>query len=154
MAKYLSPSHAQESGSKYGDYNDFLKNISQADEAIQVKLGEKLIKNGFQGFVANRFGRTGILSVTFLEHLPLLEKFFSKSVEEHQNKFALACFTYIHSEYFKVCCSVAAFTYKHLVEPLMMAMGIDKFKHVASEYRSWDGLKRFSRKESNGWKIN
>ena len=22
-------------------------------------------------------------------------------------------------------------------------MGIDKFKHVASEYRSWDGLNRF-----------
>ena len=48
--------------------------LEEADEAGQVKLGEKLIKNGFQGFVANRFGRTGILSVTFLEHLPLLEK--------------------------------------------------------------------------------
>ena len=105
----------------------FPKNISQADEAGQVKLGEKLIKNGFQGFVANRFGHTGILSVTFLEHLPLLEKCFSTSVEEYQYKFSLACFTYIHSEYFKEYCFVAAFTYKHLVEPLMMAMGIDKF---------------------------
>ena len=143
LAKYLSPSHAQESVSMHTAYLNFLKADIEDKDSDTSDLSAELLKSNFKGFQANRFGRTGMLSETVIKHHQVLLKFFESSVDENQNKLALACYSYLHSEFFMMCCSIAAYSFENLIKPLMEALGIDQYKKVKSKYRSWDGLKSF-----------
>ena len=98
----------------------------------------------FLGFDSNRFGRLADLSTLFLEHLPLLIDFFDHVIDENQNKLHLACFCYLKSEWFKLCCQIINELNEILVQPLQLALGIDKYKKKRSEHRSWHGLKELS----------
>lgn len=62
-------------------------------------------------------------------------------VDENQNKLQLACFSYLRSEWFKLCCRNVDTLNEILIRPLQKACGIDEYKKVQSDYRSWFGLK-------------
>ena len=85
LAKLLSPSHNTESISLHKEYKDFLKKDSLSDSDTHV-LSKHLVKNSFNGFVSNRFGRIGELSVAVVLHNKLIDKFFENQVNEHTNK--------------------------------------------------------------------
>ena len=75
LAKLVSPSHLKESISLYKDYTDFLKeNITLNNE--HKEASSQLLKNGFKGFISNRFGRVGELSKATKNHKDVLDVFF------------------------------------------------------------------------------
>ena len=140
FSKLLSPSHAQQSISLFNLYKEFLTRDSQTSSETS-QTSSKLLKAGFTSFSSNRFGRLPELSSTFTKHEQQLKEFYSNSVDENANKLVLACFTYLESDWFKVCCQVASEIDTVLTQPIKAALGIDKDKNSRSEFRSWEGLK-------------
>ena len=139
FSSLLSPSKSQESINIYKSYKKFITDTdfgSEHDETAKSVLMEPFI-----GFDSNRFGRLAKLSTLFMKHSPLIKQFFGQAVDEHQNKLQLACYSYLRSGWFNLCCEIVAQLDTLLVDPLMLAIGIDKYKKVKSANRSWYGLK-------------
>ena len=143
ISKLLGPRHCKESISLSSDYKCFLKDDSEDVDSDTQELSKILIKEGFESFSSNRFGRTGSISSSIVKHRPVLQKFFAEAVDEAANKLNLACSAYLESEYFLQTCKIAKHSYENLILPLKEALGIDKFKNQKSKYRSWEGLKQF-----------
>ena len=141
FSKLLSPSHAQQSISLFSLYTEFLTRDAQSSSETS-EVSTNLLKSGFTSFSSNRFGRLPELSTTFTQHEQQLREFYSNSVDENANKLVLACFTYLESDWFKLCCKVASEIDRQLTQPLKAALGIDKDKLTRSEFRSWAGLKQ------------
>ena len=137
LSKLLSDSHCVESISLYKDYKKFLEELKQEgnDKASDV------LKDKFMGFRSNRFGRIPYLSSVVLINDELLKLFFENNVDENANKLVLACFSFLHSPWFLLCCRVCARFKTILVDDILSALGIDKFKTKSSPYRSWAGMK-------------
>ena len=89
------------------------------------------------------------LADTYVKHRPVLKKFFHECISEEDNKLSLACYAYLHSEWFYKCCLVAQKSYEVFVNPLKKALGIDEHKKEHSEYRSWEGLRIFFSEKLN-----
>ena len=142
FSKLLSPSNAHESISLFKEYEGFLEEVVSKDEFSNLADKAKtLLSRCFLGFNSNRFGRLADLSSLFLEHVEVIKEFYDHVVDENQNQLHLACFYYLNSEWFLLCCKIASILNKLLVTPLCLALGIDKYKKVRSEHRSWFGLK-------------
>ena len=141
FSKLLSPSHAQQNISLFSLYKEFLTRDSQSCSET-AEVSSKLLKSGFTSFSSNRFGRLPELSSIFTQHEQQLREFYAHSVDENANKLVLACFTYLESDWFNLCCQVASEIDRVLTQPLKAALGIDKDKKVRSEFRSWEGLKQ------------
>ena len=142
LSKLLSPSHSQQSVSLYLPYKTFLKSLSTSDHDLKT-LAAKTLKAQFKGFGANRFGRISHLAHIFIEHQPLIIKFFEDLVNTNQNKLFAACNAYLRSPWFAMCCRVSAVFNTSLVVPLLEALGIDEGKYFKSQYRSWEGIRSF-----------
>ena len=69
-----------------------------------------------------------------LVHEELLHLFFDKNVDENANKLVLACFSFIHSPWFLLCCRVCASFKTILVDDIILALGIDQCKTKKSQY--------------------
>ena len=134
LAKLLSPSHNTESISLHDEYTTFLNTTSLPE-------GKILLKKQFKGFRSNRFGRLGELSELFWQHKSTIEAFFDNQVDIHSNKLVLAVYSYFKSEWFTVCCQIARFFYSTVTLPIKKQLGIDEFKGVRVEDRSWNGTK-------------
>ena len=143
FAKFLSPSHAQESVSQYKQYKEFLKQDSEDDDSDTQQKSLVLLKAGFNKFSSNRFGRILELSDIFVANQDMIEKFYDEQVDQHANKLFLACYAYLNSEWFKLCCAIGSKFYRSLVIPIKEAIGIDEFKVKKSEFRSWSCMKVF-----------
>lgn len=150
LSKLLGPRHCKESVSLSTDYKAFLRADSENNQSDTQLLSQTLLKQGFESFSSNRFGRTGSISSSIVNHKPVLLKFFEEAVDESANKLNLACSAYLESDFFLECCKVAKHSYDNLILPLQEALGIDKFKNQTSVYRSWDGLQQFF-KEKIAW---
>ena len=72
FAKFLSPSHAQESISLYKQYNQFLKADSEDPHSETKEVSANLLKQGFQKFSSNRFGRLLSLAEIFVENRKMI----------------------------------------------------------------------------------
>ena len=70
--------------------------------------GTKLLKKGFLGFSSNRFGRALSLAETFVKHGFMIKKFFSEQADEHQDRLFLACYAFLQSDSFNLCCDLGA----------------------------------------------
>ena len=100
-------------------------------------------KEGFKGFLSNRFGRLGELSAAMVNHAPLLNKFFESQVDEHANKLVLAVSCYKESDWFVHCSEVACQFYMKVCLPIKWLLGIDEYKDTAYPGgRSWKTTKR------------
>ena len=141
FAKFLSPSHAQCSISLYKDYKQFLAADSKDSDSETQDLSSKLLKMGFLGFSSNRFGRTLSLADTFIEHKSMIHKFYDQQVDQNQNKLFLACYAYLNSNWFNLCCEIGSRVNTAVVIPIKAALGIDKFSESKSDLRSWSGMK-------------
>ena len=86
FAKFLSPSHAQESVSQYKQYKEFLKQDSEDDDSDNQQKSLVLLKAGFNKFSSNRFGRVLELSDIFVANQDMIEKFYDEQVDQHANK--------------------------------------------------------------------
>ena len=62
-------------------------------------------------------------------------------MDENANKLVLACNSFLNSKWFFLCCEVSSKFGECLVNHILQALGIDKYKDVKSEYRSWKGIK-------------
>ena len=143
FSKFLSPSHAQLSISLYKAYKQFLSDDSKSEESDTHELSTKVLKKGFLGFSSNRFGRTLSLAEAFIEHRILIQKFYDEQVDQHQNKLFSACYAYLQSSWFNLCCEIGARLNGLSVLPIKAALGIDESKKVRSEARSWTGMREF-----------
>ena len=143
FAKFLSPSHAQDSVSLYKQYKLFLKADSEDLDSDTREISANLLKHGFQKFSSNRFGRLLSLAEIFVENKPMIVKFYEEQVDQHANKLFLACYSYLNSSWFSLCCEIGAGFYKSTILPIKAALGIDEFRSQSSEYRSWSGMKKF-----------
>ena len=143
FAKFLSPSHAQESVSLYRQYKQFLKEDSEDEQSETREKSAILLGKGFQKFSSNRFGRVLALAEIFIENKEMLIKFYDEQVDQHANKLFLACFAYLRSPWFNLCCEIGAAFYKSVILPIKAAIGIDEFRDKPSVYRSWSGMKKF-----------
>ena len=65
----------------------FLISESEDPESELSAMADQLIKKGFKKFVSNRFGRMSSLSKTFIEHKPVLEKFFDEAETKTQTNY-------------------------------------------------------------------
>ena len=137
----ISPTKSQESVSVYKEYKKFLVQVAADTTNPLSKEAKNVTSKPILGFNTNRFGRLAELSTLFLEHLPLIIEFFDHAIDENQNKLYLACYCYMKSNWFKICCQVVSELDEVLVQPLKLALGIDEYKKVRSEHRSWYGLK-------------
>ena len=113
-----------------------------SDEST-ADLSRMLLMRGFKRFISNRFGRIGELSTAFIEHKPLLDKYFELQVDEHSNKLVLAISCYMDSHWFRICCEVSKFFFDILTQPLKCVLGIDEFKKSKHSERSWKSTKDF-----------
>ena len=111
-------------------------------ESHSQEVSAKLLKVGFKGFSSNRFGRTLDLAETFVQHRLMIQKFYDEQVDQNQNKLFLACYAYLQSSWFNLCCELGAKLNKVAVIPLKAAIGIDDSKMSKSDSRSWFGLKQ------------
>ena len=143
FSKFLSPSHAQLSISLYKAYKQFLVDDSKSEDSETNSASSKLLKNGFLGFSSNRFGRIFSLAQTFVEHRTMIQKFFDEQVDQHQNKLFTACYAYLQSRWFNLCCEIGSRVNLLTVLPIKSALGIDDFRNTKSEARSWSGLRVF-----------
>jgi hypothetical protein len=125
LAKLLSPSH--ESISLYTQYQGWLKIVAGGSD-VKAEEAKCLLQKGFKRFQANRVGRCGSLSDTFVLHKPLLHEFFDECIDEHANKLHLACFAYLNSQCFFKCCQVATCFNTILTVPFKEVLGIDEGK--------------------------
>ena len=141
-AKFLSPSHAQTNISLYKSYKQYLMEDSKSEDSVTKDLSTKLLKKGFLGFSSNRFGRTLSLAETFVQHRSMIKKFYSEQVDEHQNKLFLACYAFLQSDWFNLCCEIGASLNLFTVTPLKEALGMDEYRQVKSGSRSWSGMKQ------------
>ena len=143
FSKFLSPSHAQLSISLYKPYKQFLTDDSKTDDSETKEISANLLKKGFLGFSSNRFGRTLNLAQTFVDHKLLIQKFYDLQVDHNQNKLFSACYAYLQSDWFHLCCAIGARLNSLSVIPIKLALGIDEYKKSRSEARSWSGMKIF-----------
>ena len=141
FAKFLSPSHAQTSISLYKQYKQYLTEDSKSEDSETKLTSSKLLKKGFLGFSSNRFGRTLSLAETFVQHRSMIQKFYDEQVDQHQNKLFLACYAYLQSRWFNLCCELGAKLNTLAVIPLKAALGIDEYRKSMSDLRSWSGMK-------------
>lgn len=130
IAKLLSPSHAANSVSLYGEYVSWL-------QEKQRKL------DTFGGFVANRFRRIAEIAQKFLAHRQSILDFFESVVDKNSNKLVLAVATYIQSDWFLCCSEVYSEIGDMIIFPLMDILGIDKAKQVKRDDRNWSGVHNF-----------
>ena len=143
LSKLLSPSHSQQTISLYMQYKSFLKDLSTSESDLK-DLATQTLKAQFKGFGGgNRFGRVSYLAQTFVNHHPILVKFFENVVNVNQNKLFCACNAYIQSEWFLLCCRISSVFNSALVLPMLQALGIDQGKAEKSEFRSWKGIRSF-----------
>ena len=77
-AKFLSPSHAQESVSLYKQYKEYLKQDSEDDTSETQKDSLELLKKGFNKFSSNRFGRVLERSDIFVANKTMIAKFYDE----------------------------------------------------------------------------
>ena len=137
IAKLLLPSHNVESISLHKEYKEFLKADSESNSETS-DLSKELLKNGFNGFVSNRFGRLGELSAAVVTHAPLMDKFFDNQVDEHSNKLVLAVSCFKESDWFLLCAEVSSHFYSTVCLPIKFLLGIDEYKDkVYPGGRSW-----------------
>ena len=115
---------------------------SKTEDSETKETSAKLLKLGFLGFSSNRFGRTLDLAETFVQHRSMIQKFYDEQVDQNQNKLFLACYAYLQSRWFNLCCDLGARLNKTVVIPLKAALGIDSYKHSKSDRRSWSGMKQ------------
>ena len=132
LAKLLSPSHNAETISLFSSYTKYLGTID--DQSIK--------KNDFKGFISNRFGRIGELSSAVKRHINHIKNFFEEQVDENANKLVLAVFHFLKSDWFLTCCDVASYFYTDVILPIKELLGIDEYKSVKSDKRSWTGMKK------------
>ena len=118
ISKLLGPRHCKESISLSSDYKCFLKDDSEDVDSDTQELSKILIKEGFESFSSNRFGRTGSISSSIVKHRPVLQKFFAEAVDEAANKLNLACSAYLESEYFLQTFKITKNSYENLILPL------------------------------------
>ena len=104
-------------------------------------ISKELLKNNFNGFKSNRFGRIGELSNYVMIHKPVLAVFFDKQVDEHANKLVLAVFSYLKSQWFILCCEIASCFYSSVTMRLKRVMGIDEYKNDTQTVHSWMSVK-------------
>ena len=142
-AKFLSPSHAQESVSLYKEYKQYLKEDSEDISSDTREVSNKLLRKGFQKFSSNRFGRVLALAEIFVENRIMIAKFYEDQVDPHANKLFSACYAYLKSAWFNLCCDIGCKYYRSVIVPIKEAIGIDEFRDKTSEYRSWTGMKKF-----------
>ena len=142
FAKLLSPSHTKETISLYCEYKRFLTDDGSSGSSTSV-VSCKLLKEGFDGFCSNRFGRIGQISVTVLKHQSTIKKYFDKAVNEHANKLVLAVHAYQRSEWFLFGCEIASQFHEVVTLPIKKIIGMDEFKDTDCQNRSWNGLKVF-----------
>ena len=135
LSKLLSDSHCVESVSLYKDYKKFLEDLVEEGNKMACGIDK------FKGFRSNRFGRIPYLSSVVLDHHDLLKKFFDENVDENANKLVLACFSFLSSNWFLLCCKVCSRFKTLIVDDIMSALGIDNAKKEMSDYRSWSGMK-------------
>ena len=145
FSKLLSPSSAVDTISLNKLYLKFLFSESKDIESELSPLATELLKTGFKKFVSNRFGRMSSLSKTFIQHKPLLDKFFHDAVDENCNKLWMASYCYLNSTWFYTSCKVASYFFEMIINPLMLVLGIDSYHYVESTdfSRSWAGVRSF-----------
>ena len=73
LAKLLSPSHNQTSITHHRQYLEFLRRNVEDDQLVEES--KAVLKKGFKGFCANRFGRMDELSMIFCKHKQMLQLF-------------------------------------------------------------------------------
>ena len=73
----------------------------------------------------------------------MINNFYDETVDPHANKLFLACYAYLRSPWFSLCCEIGSALYKSTVLPIKAALGIDDFRRKESEFRSWSGMKIF-----------
>ena len=73
----------------------------------------------------------------------MIGKFYDEQVDAHANKLFLACYAYLRSPWFNLCCEIGAKYYRSVILPIKSAIGIDEFFDQPSVYRSWTGMKIF-----------
>ena len=139
FAKFLSPSHAQTS--LYKPYKQFLGEDRKLESSETKETSSMLLKMGFLGFSSNRFGRTLSLAENFTQQRTMIQKFYDEQVDQHQNKLFLACYAYLQSSWFNLCCELGSRLNTIAVIPLKQALGIDEFRQTKSDSRSWAGIK-------------
>lgn len=142
FSKMLSPSHSQDSISLFTRYKSFLK-ITAETEDPSALASKQLLKHNFLGFSSNRFGRIPELSNIFVDHKDTIGQFYDEQIDENQNKLWLACFSYLNSAWFKLCCEIGSFFFHEVIKPHKLALGIDEGRFEKSEHRSWSGMKQF-----------
>jgi hypothetical protein len=142
FAKLLSPSHCQESISLYSQYQAWLKIVAGGSD-VKAEEAKDLLRKGFKGFQANRFGRCGNLSETYILHKSLLDEFFEECIDEHANKLHLACFAYLNSPWFLKCCRVADSFNTVLTVPFKEVLGLDEGKCSEQRSHTWLDVKMF-----------
>ena len=119
----LSPTYKKESISLYIDYIVFLK--SKIEKCNDYKEKSKiLLKDGFKGFVSNRFRSIGELSALFIYHHGMIDVFFEKLVDIHAYKLVLATSSYQKSKWFIMCCKIACFFDKSLTVPIKKQLAL------------------------------
>ena len=145
FSKLLSPSSAVDTISLNKLFLKFLFSESKDIESELSPLATELLKTGFKKFVSNRFGRMSSLSKTFIQHKPLLDKFFHDAVDENCNKLWMASYCYLNSTWFYTSCKVASYFFEMIINPLMLVLGIDSYHYVESTdfSRSWAGVRSF-----------
>jgi hypothetical protein len=126
----------------YSQYQARLRNVSEGND-VKASEAKSLLQKGFKGFQANRFGRCGSLSETYILHKPLLQEFFEECIDEHANKLHLACFAYLNSQWFLTCCQVAASFNSVLTSPFKEVLGIDEGKYSEQKSHTWSDVKTF-----------
>ena len=142
FSKMLSPSHSQDSISLFTRYKSFLK-ITAETEDPSAQTSKQLLKHNFLGFSSNRFGRIPELSNIFVDHKDTIGQFYNEQIDENQNKLWLACFSYLNSAWFQLCCEIGSFFFHEVIKPHKLALGIDEGRFEKSEHRSWSGMKQF-----------
>ena len=135
----MSPSHCQETISLYMNYKNWLTTLARRNDDLAY-AANILLKSGFKGFQTNRFGRSGSLSQTYVDHEPLLHQFFEQWVDEQSNKLHLACLAYLSSSWSLTCCRVAASFNSVLIVPMTEMLGIDLKKKIG---HNWSDVKEF-----------
>ena len=72
----------------------------------------------------------------------MIVKFYDEQVDRTQNKLFQACFAYLNSDWFKICCEIGSKFNSSVVNPIKHCLGIDEHKEIESADRSWTGIRK------------